>query len=82
MLEILDRAAMSSPFQRLIAAPGPVRSAHSPWAGQGFAVAVLARALDVPVLAIAPDPRAADALAAGAGAFLGREVVVRFPAWE
>jgi transcription-repair coupling factor (superfamily II helicase) len=80
--EILDEAAASEPFQRLLATPGPIRIAHAPAPGHAFALAVLARALDAPILALAHEPRAADALAAGGAAFLGEDRVVRFPAWE
>lgn len=79
---ILEEAAAADPFQRVLAAPGAERVAHAPAAGHGFAAAVLARELDSPVLALAHEPRAADVLASGASVFLGRERVVRFPAWE
>jgi transcription-repair coupling factor (superfamily II helicase) len=79
---VLEEAAAAEPFQRLLAAPGPVRVAHAPAAGHGFAAAVLARELGASVLAVAHEPRAADVLASGASVFLGPERVVRFPAWE
>jgi len=79
---ILEEAAAAEPFRRLLASRGPVRVAHAPWPGQAFAVAALARALDAPVLALAADPRAAEALAASASAFLGTDRVVWFPASE
>jgi transcription-repair coupling factor (superfamily II helicase) len=79
---ILKEAAASEPFERLLALPGPVRGAHSIVPGHPFALAVLARALDAPVVALAHDPRAADELAAGAAVFLGSDRVVRFPSWE
>ncbi len=82
LTEVLDEAAGTGPFQRLLAAPGPVRTARAASPGHAFAVAVLARTLDAPVLVVGHDPRASDALAAGAEAFLGPERVVRFPAWE
>ncbi|HEY3208572.1 MAG TPA: transcription-repair coupling factor [Actinomycetota bacterium] len=79
---ILKEAAAAAPFQRLLAASGPVRVAHAPAPGHGFAAAVLAHALDSPVLVLAHEPRAADVVAAGASVFLGADRVVRFPAWE
>ncbi len=82
LARLLDEAAQAAPFARVLGAPGPVRVAHAPACGQAFAVAVVARALDVPVLAVVPDGRSADALAAGAAAFLGPGRVERFPAWE
>jgi transcription-repair coupling factor (superfamily II helicase) len=78
---VLDAAAASRPFQRLLAAAG-ARTAHAPTAAHAFAAAVLAHALEAPILAVAHDPLAADALAAGAAAFLGGDRVVRFPAGE
>jgi len=80
--EILDEAAASSPFQRLLAAPGPVREAHAEPQGHAFTAAVLARALEGPVLLLGHDPRVSETLAAGASAFLGPERVLRFPSWE
>ncbi|HXF57435.1 MAG TPA: transcription-repair coupling factor [Actinomycetota bacterium] len=79
---VLGEAAASPPFERLLALGGRRRSAVAPAAGHGFAAAVLARALEGTVLVLAPDPRAAEALAASARAFLGPERVVAFPAWE
>ncbi len=80
--EVLERAASSAPFQRLLAAPGPIRSGVSAAAGHPFVAAVLAHALDAPVLVVTYEPRAADVVAAGAGLFLGPERVAAFPAWE
>jgi transcription-repair coupling factor (superfamily II helicase) len=86
MAEELDRAlkeaAEADSFQRVLAAPGPVRLAQAPAAGHGFAAAVLAHALEGPVLVLAHEPRAADVVAAGAAVFVGPDRVVRFPAWE
>ena len=79
---LLDDAAAAGPFRRLLAGSGPVRSAKAAGAGHPFAAAVLARALDAPVLAVTPDPRSADAFAAGAAAFIGDARVAVFPAWE
>jgi transcription-repair coupling factor (superfamily II helicase) len=80
LTEILDDAAATAPFERLLGGGG--RTVHVPAAGHPFAAAVLARALNAPVLAVAADPRAADELAASASAFLDSDAVVRFPAWE
>jgi transcription-repair coupling factor (superfamily II helicase) len=82
LLAVLDRAAATAPFERLLGGGSKVRSASASVPGHAFAAAVLARALDLPVLLVGPDPRSADALAAGVAAFLGSERVVRFPAWE
>src|SRR5437899_2028371 len=79
---ILDRAASTAPFERLLAGRDPVRAAHAADAGHAFAAAVLAHALAGPVLLVAPDPRAAESLAAGAAAFLGQDGAELFPAWE
>ena len=79
---ILKEAANAGPLQHLLAAPGPSRVAHAPAPGHGFAAAVLAQALESPVLVLAHEPRVADTVAAGASVFLGSDRVVRFPAWE
>jgi transcription-repair coupling factor (superfamily II helicase) len=80
--DILAEAAATRPFQRLLAESGPVRVAEVPAPGHAFVVAVLSYVLDTPVLALANEPRSADALAQAAAAFLPSERVVRFPAWE
>ena len=80
--EILEQVTRSGPFERLLAASGPVRRAHAAAPGHAFVAATLARAIEAPVLAIAHDPHAADVVAAGAATFLGPDRVVRFPAWE
>src|SRR6266550_3888832 len=82
LTSILDAAVQSGPFQRLLAAPGPTRAARADGSGHAFTASVMARALDAPILLVGHDPRAAEALAAGAAAFLGPERVVRFPSWE
>ena len=79
---LLDEAAATGPVQRLLASPDPVREARGAGPGHAFIAALLARTLEAPVLALGHDPRAADALASGAAAFLGRDRVLRFPAWE
>jgi transcription-repair coupling factor (superfamily II helicase) len=79
---ILEGTASSEPFERLLASPGPVRVGRAAAPGHAFVAAALSRALDAPVVVLAHDPRAADALAAGAAVFLGAGRSIRFPAWE
>src|SRR6266508_4289147 len=79
---VLEEAADSRPFASLLAAPGPVRRAQAAAAGQPFVAAVLAQALDAPVLVLGHEPRAAEHAAATAAVFIGPERVIRFPAWE
>jgi transcription-repair coupling factor (superfamily II helicase) len=81
-LEVLDQAASSAPFARLLAATGGRRVAHAALPVHPFVAAVLARALDAPVLTVAPDPRSADDVASAAAVFLGPDRVLRFPSWE
>ena len=79
--ETLDVLVRSEPFERLLlerARPIVARAE----AGEDFVVAGVATALDAPVLAVAPGPREADALAADLEAFLGTERVALLPAWE
>jgi transcription-repair coupling factor (superfamily II helicase) len=78
---LLDDLIGSEPFERLLlerARPIVARAE----AGHDFVVAALARSLDGPILAVTPGPREADALARGAGAYLGADRAVSFPAWE
>jgi transcription-repair coupling factor (superfamily II helicase) len=83
LTDILDEAAKTATFERLLgAAAGPRRVFHATGPGHAFVTAVLARALDSAVLAVGADPRAAGDLASGVEAFLGADRVVRFPAWE
>src|SRR5205823_4904869 len=82
LLEILDRAAASAPFERLLSAPSGRRVFHAAPPGHAFVAATLARALGSPVLLVAADPRSAGELAAGARTFLGPGSVLGFPAWE
>ena len=81
-LEILDQAAASAPFERLLGARERHVLAHVPRPGSAFVACVLARAVDAPVLVVSPDPRAAEDLAAAASALIGSDRVERFPAWE
>ncbi len=81
----LDRALeafiRSEPFERLLlerARPIVARAAT----GEDFVVAGLARALDVPILAVAPGPREAEALAADLEALLGHDRAALLPSWE
>ena len=81
LAKLLDDLIGSEPFERLLlerARPIVARAE----AGQDFVVAALARSLDMPVLAVAPGPREADALAHGAAAYLGTGRAASFPAWE
>jgi transcription-repair coupling factor (superfamily II helicase) len=80
--QILKEAAATEPFVRLLAARARSRMALAAAAGHGFAAAVVAQALDGPVLLVGVDPRAADDLASGAEAFLGPGGVARLPSWE
>ncbi|HMC36346.1 MAG TPA: transcription-repair coupling factor [Actinomycetota bacterium] len=80
--DVLATASATGPFQRLLAASGPVRAAEVPAPGHGFVAAVLAHVLESPIVVLAHDPRAADAIAQEAAAFLRNEQVIRFPAWE
>src|SRR6266508_1457689 len=82
LTDILEDAAGSAPFERLLASGSARRMFHAAAPAHAFAVAVLARALGGPVLALSADPRASEAMAAGAAAFLGQGRVLRFPAWE
>src|SRR6266542_4029901 len=82
LLEILDRAGASGPFERLLSAPAGRRVFHAAPPGHAFVAAALARALDSPVLLVAADPRSAGELAAGARTFLEPASVLGFPAWE
>ncbi|MDH4112251.1 MAG: transcription-repair coupling factor [Actinomycetota bacterium] len=71
----------SPPFERLLlerARPIVARAE----AGEDFVVAGVATALESPVLAVAPGPREAEALAADLEAFLGEDRVALLPAWE
>jgi transcription-repair coupling factor (superfamily II helicase) len=79
---LLKDAAASRPFERVLASPGPMRRALAAEAGHAFVASVLAHAMDRPLLLVGHDPRAADALASAAAAFLGADRVARFPAWE
>ncbi|MGH2691429.1 MAG: CarD family transcriptional regulator, partial [Actinomycetota bacterium] len=81
MRELLEPIIESEPFQALLARPAP-RLARAEAPGHPYVAAALAAAAEAPVLAVAPGPREAERLAAGAEAFLGPERVALFPAWE
>ena len=79
--DTVDLLVGSEPFERLLLARERPIVARAE-AGEDFVVAGLATALDAPVLAVAPGPHEADALAADLEAFLGPERVALLPAWE
>ncbi len=79
--EALEALVSSEPFERLLLERARPILAHAD-AGEEAVIAGLARALDTSVLAVAPGPREAEALAAGAAAYLGSERVALLPAWE
>jgi transcription-repair coupling factor (superfamily II helicase) len=78
---LLDDLIGSEPFERLLLERARPILARAE-AGHDFLVAALARSLDAPVLAVAPGPRGAEAIAHGAAAYLGPERAAMFPAWE
>jgi transcription-repair coupling factor (superfamily II helicase) len=79
--DALDLMIGSPAFGRLLSAGGPTLRARA-GAGHDFVVASLARALDGPVLAVAPGPADAEELAEGLAGYLGPARVALFPAWE
>ncbi len=79
--ELLDALISSEPFERLLLERARPVAAHAS-AGSDFVVAALARALESPVLAVAPGPEESRELALGIGAFLGASRVAELPAWE
>ncbi len=81
MRELLQVLIDSEPFQAVLASPGP-RLARAEGPGHPYVAAALAVSIDAPVLVVAPGPREAEHLAAGARAFLGPERVALFPSWE
>ena len=76
--EMLDLLARSEAFDRLLASSARPRVARAE-AGQDFAIAALARALDGPVMAVANGPHEAETMARGVGAYLGGDRVGRQP---
>jgi transcription-repair coupling factor (superfamily II helicase) len=81
MEKLLEPLVESEAFQALLARAGP-RLARAEGPGHPYVAAALARAVDGPVLAVAPGPREAERLARGAAAFLGADRALLFPAWE
>ena len=81
MEKLLEPIAESGALQGLLARPGD-RLARSEAPAHPYVAAGLARALDAPVMVVAPGPQEAQALADGAAAFLGPDRVALFPAWE
>jgi transcription-repair coupling factor (superfamily II helicase) len=81
MEKLLEPLVESEAFQGLLAAAGP-RTAQADPAGHAYVAAGLAKAVDSPVLLLAPGPKEGERLAAAARAFLGGDAVALFPAWE
>ena len=82
MLErMLDVLIGSEAFERLLLERARPILARAD-AGEDYLVAALARALEAPMLVVAPGPREAEQLAAGAEAWLGPESAALLPAWE
>ncbi len=79
--QALEALIASEPFERLLLERARPIAAHA-GAGEDAVIAGLARALDVPVLAVAPGPHEAEALAAEAASYLGDDRVAFLPAWE
>src|SRR5215207_1204946 len=79
--DTLDMLIGSEPFERLLLERARPIVARAD-AGEDFVVAALTTALETPVLAIAPGPREAEALAADLEAFIGPQRVALLPAWE
>ncbi len=77
----LEALIASEPFERLLLERARPILAHAE-AGHDAVIAGLARALDAPVLVVAPGPHEAEALAAEAAAYLGAERAALLPAWE
>ncbi len=79
--EAIDAFVASEPFERLLLARERPVVARAE-AGEPFAIAALAVALDTSLLAVTPGPREAEALAADIEALLGDERVTSLPSWE
>ncbi|MEO8292580.1 MAG: transcription-repair coupling factor [Actinomycetota bacterium] len=77
----LDAIVASAPFERvLLSRDRPILARAG--AGTDAVAAALARALETPVLLIAPGPHEAEQLADGVEAWLGAEGTALLPAWE
>jgi transcription-repair coupling factor (superfamily II helicase) len=79
--DALERVIGSEPFERLLLEKARPVLAHAETASD-VVVAALAASIDAPVLAVAPGPREAEALASGIEAYLGPDLVALLPAWE
>ncbi|HZD17877.1 MAG TPA: transcription-repair coupling factor [Actinomycetota bacterium] len=78
---LLDALIGSDAFERvLLERARPILARAD--AGEDFVVAALARALDSPVMVVAPGPREAETLHRGAEAWLGPARSALLPAWE
>jgi transcription-repair coupling factor (superfamily II helicase) len=77
----LDAIVASAPFERvLLSRERPVLARAD--AGTDAVAAALSRALEAPVLLIAPGPREAEQLADAVEAWLGPDATALLPAWE
>ncbi|MGH2764409.1 MAG: transcription-repair coupling factor [Actinomycetota bacterium] len=81
MEKLLEPLVESEAFQALLGMPG-YRLGRAEAPGHPYVAAALTVAVEAPVLAVAPGPKEAERLAAGAEAFLGPERVALFPSWE
>ena len=82
MLErLLDALIGSDAFERLLLERARPILARAD-AGEDFVVAALARALDSPLMVVAPGPREAETIARGVEAWLGPTRTALLPAWE
>ena len=81
LVDTIETLVASEPFERLLLTRERPIVAHA-GTREDFVVAGVATALDATVLAVAPGPREAEALAADLEAFLGADRVALLPAWE
>ena len=79
--DLLEALVASEPFERLLLARERPVVARAE-AGEAFAIAGLAHAMDAPIMVVAAGPHEAEALAADVGAFLGQDRTALLPAWE
>jgi transcription-repair coupling factor (superfamily II helicase) len=79
--EAIDVLVASEPFERLLLARERPVVARAE-AGEPFAIAGLAVALDTSLLALTPGPRESEALAGDIDALLGDGRVASLPTWE
>ncbi len=79
--QALEALVTSESFERLLLERARPIVAHAE-AGEDAVAAGLARALDAPILVVAPGPHEAEALEAGVAAYLGEQRVALLPAWE